>query len=284
MEEITLQQLLEAGCHFGHKAERWHPKARTFIYTEKDGIHVIDLVKTKAGLDRAVSYVRDLVAGGGELLLVGTKRQAQGVLKEEAEHAGAPYFANRWIGGFLTNWDSIKKNIDTCNSMMADRDSGVWKKYPKHEQVKLGRHLGKLQAYYGGVAAMKNPPQAVYIVDIKKEIAAVREAIRTGLPIIAIVDTNTDPTDITYAIPANDDAVGSIQLLTHAIAAAYKEGKELREKSEKKEAHTEIQTPGASSATSVPVNEKESAADPSDTAAPGKKTRGRPKKVTTSAV
>lgn len=230
MEEITLQALLEAGCHFGHKSERWHPKAASFIYTEKDGVHIIDLAKTKAGLEAAVEFVRNTVAGGKEVLLVATKRQAQGVVREEAEKVGAPYFVERWIGGFLTNWDNVKKNLDKVNSLTAEEASGAWKKFPKHEQAKLGRYVTKLKVFYGGVAKVKEIPAAVFIIDIKKEVAAFREAQKMNLPVIAIVDTNSDPTGVDYIIPANDDAVGSIQCLTHVIAEAYKEGKELREK------------------------------------------------------
>lgn len=241
MEEITLQALLEAGCHFGHKAERWHPKASSFIYTEKDGIHIIDLAKTKLGLEEAALFVKDTIAAGGEVLFVGTKRQAKGVVKEEATAAGAPYFAERWIGGFLTNWDSIKKNIDKINRLTKEQEEGGWKKFPKHEQSKLARYLARLKIFYGGVLKLTDVPSALFVVDVRKEDAAVREGKRRELPIVAIVDTNADPTGITHVIPANDDAVGSIQYITHVIAQSYKEGKELREKQEKeKQAKQEV--------------------------------------------
>jgi len=230
MQDITLQALLEAGCHFGHKAERWNPKAGQFIYTEKDGIHIIDLAKTKAGLEAACEYVRTTVAGGGEVLFVGTKRQAQAIIQMEAEAAGAPYFSARWIGGFLTNWDQIKKNIDKIIRMEEDQKSGAWKKFPKHEQVKMGRYLERIKVYYGGVLKLPQVPTALFIVDVKKEIAAVREGQRRGVPIIGVVDTNSDPTGIDYVIPANDDAVGSVSYVVHAVAEAYKEAKDLRSK------------------------------------------------------
>ncbi|MBI2405285.1 30S ribosomal protein S2 [Candidatus Gottesmanbacteria bacterium] len=230
MEEITLQALLEAGCHFGHKAERWHPKAASFIYTEKDGIHIIDLAKTKAGLEAAAGFVKEVTSGGGEVLFVGTKRQASGVVKEEATAVGAPYFVERWIGGFLTNWESIKKNIDKINHLTKEQETGAWKKFPKHEQVKLVRYLARLKVFYGGVLLLTDVPKALFIVDVRKEDAAVREGKRRELPIVAMVDTNADPTGMTYPIPANDDAVGSIQYITHVIAQGYKEGKELRQK------------------------------------------------------
>lgn len=227
MEDITLQQLLEAGCHFGHKAERWNPKASSFIYIKKDGIHIIDLAKTKAGLEAAGAFVRETVASGREVIFVGTKRQAAGVVKQEATAAGAPYFVERWIGGFLTNWDQVKKNIQKILSMEADRASGAWKKFPKHEQVKMGRYLDRIKVYYGGVLSIKEVPAGLIVVDIKKEDPAVREGKRMSVPLIGVVDTNSDPTGIDYVIPANDDAVGSIQFIIHYLAAAYAEGKAL---------------------------------------------------------
>jgi small subunit ribosomal protein S2 len=230
MEEITLQALLEAGCHFGHKAERWHPKAARFIYTKKDGIHIIDLAKTKTGLEAAAAFVKELVSQGKEVIFVGTKRQASGVVKQEVSAVGAPYFVERWIGGFLTNWDQIKKNIDKILKMEADRAAGAWKKLPKHEQVKMGRYLDRIKIYYGGVLSIKAIPQALIVVDVKKEEPAVREGKRVGVPVVGIVDTNSDPTPIDWVIPANDDAVGSIQYIIHALASAYGEGKVLWEK------------------------------------------------------
>lgn len=235
MQDITLQALLEAGCHFGHKAERWNPKADKFIYTKKDGIHVIDLAKTKAGLEVAAEYVKTTVAVGGEVLFVGTKRQAQTILKQEAEAAGAPYFSERWIGGFLTNWDQVKKNIEKINRMEEEQKAGAWKKFPKHEQVKMARYLERIKVYYGGVLKLPNVPVALFIVDVKKEIAAVREGQRRGVAVIGVVDTNSDPTGIDYVIPANDDAVGSVSYIVHVIAEAYKDGKDLRQKQQQAE-------------------------------------------------
>ena len=233
MQDITLQALLEAGCHFGHKAERWHPKASKFIYIEKDGIHIIDLAKTKTGLEAAAEYVRDIVAKGGDILFVGTKRQARGIVKQEAAAVSVPYFSERWIGGFLTNWDQIRKNIEKINRMTTDQASGAWKKFPKHEQSKMARYLERIKIYYGGVLAIAEVPQALFVVDVRKEIAAVREAQRRGVPVIGIGDTNSDPTNIDFVIPANDDAVGSVSFIVHYMAEAYKEGKALYGKLEK---------------------------------------------------
>jgi small subunit ribosomal protein S2 len=235
MQEITLQQLLEAGCHFGHKAERWNPRASTFIYTKKDGIHIIDLAKTKEGLEKAMNFVRDTVAAGGDILFIATKRQAKEVVKEAAKKAGAPYFTERWIGGFLTNWEEIRKNVTKANAMAAEKENGDWKKFPKHEQVKLGHHLDRLNMFYEGVLTIKHQPKAFFVVDVRKEISAVREAKRCDIPVLAIVDTNSDPKDIAYVIPANDDAVGSVTFITNAIAEAYAEGMKLREATAKPE-------------------------------------------------
>ena len=234
MDDITLQQLLEAGCHFGHKSERWHPHAKSFIYTEKDGIHIIDLAATKAGLDRAIGYVKDVVAGGKEIIFVGTKRQAQAIIKQEAADVGAPYFSKRWIGGFLTNFEEVKKNIDNVNRLKIEKEPNAWKKFPKHERSSLARYLDKVTIDYGGVMMVTEVPAAIFVVDVKKEDTAVREAVRVGIPVIGIVDTNSDPSGIDYVIPANDDAVGSVQLIAHVLAGAYKEGKELYQKTENK--------------------------------------------------
>ncbi len=232
MQDITLQALLEAGCHFGHKAERWHPKATEFIYTKKDGVHIIDLAKTKAGLEAACAYIEELVGNGGEVLFVATKRQARGVVKEAVEKVGAPYLTERWIGGFLTNWDGVRKNIQKINRLTDEQATGVWKKYPKHEQTKLAHYLERLKVFYGGVLRFDKLPDALFVVDVKKEDSAVKEAWRRGIPIIAIVDTNANPENIDYVIPANDDAVGSVQYLMNAATQAYADGLAKRQKQE----------------------------------------------------
>lgn len=230
MKDITLEQLLEAGCHFGHKSERWHPKAASFIWAEKDGIHIIDLAKTKAGLDAAMTVLRETAVTGGTALFVGSKRQARSMVKEAAQKSGASYLVQRWIGGFMTNWEGVHKNIQKINNMMADQASGAWKKFPKHEQTKLGRYLDRLNVDYEGVLKLSALPNVIVVVDVRKEQLAVREAHRMGIPVIGIVDTNADPSSIEYVIPANDDAVGSVQLIINALADAYEEGREAAEK------------------------------------------------------
>jgi len=226
MKPILLEELLAAGCHFGHKSERWHPKAHEFIYTEKDGIHIIDLAKTKAGLEEAQNVIVQLVENGKEVLFVGTKRQAKGVVKNAATQAQAPFLVERWIGGFLTNWEAVKKNLDKINKLKFEQETKAWKKFPKHEQVKLARYLTRLGIVYSGVLNLSRIPDAIVVVDVRKEQSAVLEAKRVGIPVIAIVDTNTDPTPIEYAIPANDDAVGSIEYIINALGDAYREARE----------------------------------------------------------
>ena len=226
MQDITLKDLLEAGCHFGHKADRWHPKATEFIYQERGGIHIIDLAKTRSGLLEAAEYIKQFTAEGKKVLFVGTKRQAAGILKEEATRVGAPYISRRWIGGLLTNWDQVHKNLQKIRQLAEEEKTGAWKPYPKHERVKLARYLGRLRQFYGGIELMTDPPSALFIVDVHREIVAVREGMKMGTPIIGVVDTNSDPTGITYVIPANDDAVGSLSIIIKYLAQAFLEGKE----------------------------------------------------------
>lgn len=230
MTDISLTALLEAGCHFGHRAERWHPKASQFIFQTREGIHIIDLVKTRAGLLSAMEYIKQCAQEGKVLLFVATKRQAKGVVAEAAKRAGLPYMTNRWIGGMLTNWEQVKKNIDKVNTMRQEQKNGDWKKFPKHEMIKLEKDLRKLELVYGGVATLTSLPDAVIIIDVRKEDTCIKEAQSKNIPIVAIVDTNADPTPIHYAIPANDDAVGSVEFLVNALASAYIEGKEVGQK------------------------------------------------------
>ena len=234
MREISLIELLEAGCHLGHKVTRWYPKASSFIYQAREGIHIIDLVKTRDWLKRAAEYVFDLGKQGKIFLFIASKRQAKGVASEAAKRADLPYMTNRWIGGFLTNWDEVKKNIERMNTWRKEKSSGGWDKYPKHEIVKLDKLLRKTELIYAGVTDLSNLPDAVFIVDINKEDTALKEATRREIPIVAMVDTNSNPTLAEYPIPANDDAVGSIQYIVNYIADAYIEGKKLGQKAEEK--------------------------------------------------
>lgn len=232
MQEVNLKDLLEAGCHFGHEVKRWHPKAKKFIYTARDHIHIIDLGKTKEGLVNAANFAKNLGLSGKKLLFVGTKRQAKSVILAEARRVSAPYFSQRWVGGFITNWSEIKKSIDKLNKMTQDKESGAWQKFVKHEQRLLDKKRLLLEKFYGGVKSLKDLPDALFIVDVKKEVSAVSEGFIRSIPIIGIVDTNSDPTRIDYPIPANDDAVKSISLIVKYMADAYDEGlQEFKKKS-----------------------------------------------------
>lgn len=230
MKDILLTELLEAGCHFGHKVERWHPKAASFIYQAREGVHIIDLGKTRDALLSAGEFFKDAGQNGKLILFVATKRQAKGVVTEIAKNAGLPYLTNRWIGGFITNWEEVKKNIDKLNKFKKEKMDGGWDKFPKHEIVKLNKELRKLEKVYGGVYDLITPPPVIFIVDCRAEITSLREAIRKNITTVALVDTNCDPTPIDYPIPANDDAVGSIQYIVNYLVAAYLEGRQLKQK------------------------------------------------------
>lgn len=234
MKDISLKDLLEAGCHFGHKVEKWHPKAKEFIYGEREGIHIIDLVKTREGLKKAVEFMQSLGKDGKIVLFVATKRQAKGIVLDAAKRAGLSYLTSRWVGGFLTNWEEVKKNIDKANRMRQELADSIWKKFPKHEQVMLEKELRKLESVYNGVKDLTGIPDAVVIVDIKRELSSLRESAKRGLPVVAIIDTNADPNLVDFPIPANDDAVGSIQFIVNALSDAYLEGKKVGEKKENK--------------------------------------------------
>lgn len=228
MQNIQLKDLLEAGCHFGHEVKRWNPKANTFIYTARNKIHIIDLIKTKAALIKACEFAQKLGEENKRLLFVGTKRQARDIIRSEAERVNCPFFSQRWVGGFLTNWSEIKKNLDKLNKMEEEKAKGDWQVFPKHEQVKLDRERLLLEKFYRGVKMLNEPPDALFIVDIKKESMVVKEGQKKLTPIIAIVDTNSDPAQVDYPIPANDDAVKSVSLIVRFIASAYEEGQSIR--------------------------------------------------------
>lgn len=242
MQPISLKDLLEAGCHFGHQVSRWNPRAKEFIYAERDGVHIIDLAKTKKGLEEAAEFIKTTASHGGTIIFVGTKRQARAIIQEEARASNALYLIERFPGGILTNWSEIKKNLDKLNRMRVEKVDGTWSKFTKKEQLMLSRELLKLEKLYGGVANLKGKPEAIFLVDIKKEEGAVREAVRMEVLTIAIVDTNTNPDAIDYPIPANDDALGSIKFITHYLAEAYKEGTEIFKKTKADQAVKLVQS------------------------------------------
>jgi len=226
MSNVTIETLLEAGCHFGHITRRWNPKMKPYIFMEKNGIHIIDLKKTKEMLDEACSAVSNIVAEAKKGLFVGTKQQIKDIVKQEAERCGAFFVTERWLGGMLTNFVTIRKSVKRLANIEKMETDGTFDKLTKKEKLFLMRERDKLQKVLYGVVEMSRLPGFVYVVDVKKEAIAVKEAKRLGIPIVAIVDTNTDPDPIDYPIPANDDAIKSVQLITKLIADAVIEGEQ----------------------------------------------------------
>lgn len=234
MKDISLQDLLEAGSHFGHQKRRWNPKMKRFIYGERDGVHVFDLVKTKAGLDNAGEFLAGLVRGGGVALFVGTKRQAADIVVETAKRVNMPYVSVRWMGGFLTNWSQLVKSLNKLADYKQKRESGEFKKYTKLEQLLLDREIARLNKFFGGVAGLTKVPDALFVVDTHREEVAVLEAVRMGIPVVGIVDSNADPDIVTHPIPANDDAIKSIELIVTAIGDAIASGQTVEVKAPEK--------------------------------------------------
>ncbi|MER3456221.1 MAG: 30S ribosomal protein S2 [candidate division GAL15 bacterium] len=239
MPVVTMKQLLEAGVHFGHQTRRWNPKMARFIFTERNGIHIIDLQKSVPLFEEAYRFVRDTVAEGGLVLFVGTKKQAQDAIREEAQRAGMPYVSQRWLGGMLTNFHTIRKRVDRLREIEQLRDTGQLDLLPKKEQAKVLDELSRLEKYLGGIKNMNRLPSAVYVVDTRKERIAVLEARKLRIPLVAIVDTNCDPDEIDYPIPGNDDAIRAVRLVTSRIADACLEGLEERRKRVGEELPTE---------------------------------------------
>lgn len=221
-----MKQLLEAGVHFGHQTRRWNPKMAKYIFTERNGIYIIDLQKTVKKLEEAYAFVREIAANGEEILFVGTKKQAQESIKEEAERCNMPYVNARWLGGMLTNFNTIKLRIKRLAQLKAMEENGTFDLLPKKEVVKLKLQIEKLEKFLGGITEMRRMPAAMFVVDPRKEKIAVAEARKLGIPIIAIVDTNCDPDLIDYVIPGNDDAIRAIKLIAGAIADAVLEGRQ----------------------------------------------------------
>ncbi len=226
MSVVSMKQLLEAGVHFGHQTRRWNPKMASYIYTERNGIYIIDLQKTVKKLEEAYNFVRDLAAGGETLLFVGTKKQAQDAIKEEAERVGMYYVNARWLGGMLTNFKTMRTRVERLNQLHKMQEDGTFAMLPKKEVAKLNLEIEKLEKYLGGVKNMKKLPGALFIVDPRKERNAIAEARKLHIPIVAIVDTNCDPDEIDYVIPGNDDAIRAIRLISATMANAVQEGKQ----------------------------------------------------------
>ena len=225
MAVITMKQLLEVGAHFGHQAKRWNPKMKPYIFTERNGIHILDLHQTLEATEKAYEFVREISSEGGKVLFVGTKKQAQDAVKEEAERAGGFYVNHRWLGGLLTNLNTIKTRVKRLKELEEmDADGTLDTAYTKKEAGLLRKEMAKLSKNIGGIKEMKKLPAALFVVDIKKEFLALEEAKKLGIPVIALIDTNVDPELVTYKIPANDDAIRSIKLFSQVIANAVVEG------------------------------------------------------------
>ncbi|KFZ39719.1 MULTISPECIES: 30S ribosomal protein S2 [Thermoactinomyces] len=226
MAVVSMKQLLEAGVHFGHQTRRWNPKMKKYIFTERNGIYIIDLQKTVKMMEQAYNFVRDLAANDGNILFVGTKKQAQEAVKEEATRSNMFYVNHRWLGGTLTNFQTIRKRIERLHELERMEEDGTFDVLPKKEVVLLKKEQAKLEKFLGGIKYMKKLPDAIFVIDPRKERIAVAEARKLNIPIIAIVDTNCDPDEIDYVIPGNDDAIRAVRLFTGKIADAILEGKQ----------------------------------------------------------
>ncbi len=226
MGVVSMKQLLEAGVHFGHQTRRWNPKMAPYIFTERNGIYIIDLQKTVKKLDEAYSFIKSVAENGDTVLFVGTKKQAGDSVKEEALRAGVHYVNARWLGGMMTNFKTIQRRIKRLEQLHQMEEDGTFNLLPKKEVVKLQLEIEKLEKYLGGIKTMKKLPGALFIVDPRKEKIAVAEAKKLGIPIVAIVDTNCDPDDVDYVIPGNDDAIRAVKLIAGAMADAFIEGRQ----------------------------------------------------------
>jgi small subunit ribosomal protein S2 len=225
-----MKQLLEAGVHFGHQTRRWNPKMSRFIFTERNGIHIIDLQKSVPLIEEAYRFVRETVAQGGDVLFVGTKKQAQDAVREEAVRAEQPFVNQRWLGGMLTNFQTIRRRVERLREIEDMGTRGVMDVLPKREQARLAEEAAKLEKFLGGIKAMNRLPAAVYIVDTRQEHIAIAEARKLGIPVVAILDTNCDPDEVDYSIPGNDDAIRAVRLITNRVSNACLEGLEERRK------------------------------------------------------
>ena len=226
MSVVSMKQLLEAGVHFGHQTRRWNPKMSEYIFAERNGIYIIDLQKTVKKLEEAYAFVKEVSENGGEVLFVGTKKQAMDSIREEAIRCGMPFVNARWLGGMLTNFGTIQTRIKRLAQLKAMEQDGTFALLPKKEVIKLNLEIEKLEKFMGGITNMKKQPAALFIVDPRKERIAVAEAHKLGIPIVAIVDTNCDPDEVDYVIPGNDDAIRAVRLIAGAVADAVIEGRQ----------------------------------------------------------
>ncbi len=263
---VTMRQLLDAGVHFGHQTRRWNPKMQRFIFGERNGIYIIDLTQTLAHIESAYTYVRDLVAKGGQVLFVGTKKQAQDSVQSYAERVGMPYVNERWLGGLLTNFETISKRMGKMKEFQRMRSSGELDVMPKKEALLISRELAKLERNLNGIRDLTRPPDAVFVLDTKKEHIAVAEANKLKLPVIAVVDTNCDPDVIQFVIPGNDDAIRSGELMCRIISDAVLEGRYMARGKTASKSQPEIETPTANGAPAEAAPAVEAAPAPAEAA------------------
>jgi len=228
----SLTKLLKAGVHFGHTSRRWNPKMASFIFAKKSGVHIFDLAETRKHLSQACQFLHDVAKEGGTIIFLGTKRQAQGIIKTEAERCGAMYITERWLGGTLTNFEQVRKSAERLIDLEKRMKEGEFDHYTKKERLDIERQIGKLERMVGGIRKLEDKPDALFIVDVRRERTAVREATRVGVPVAAVVDSNSDPESITYPIPGNDDALRSISILVGTVANAIELGYQAQEKAE----------------------------------------------------
>ncbi|CAN5175486.1 30S ribosomal protein S2 [soil metagenome] len=274
MSVVSMRELLEAGVHFGHQTRRWNPKMRRFLFTERGGIYIIDLQQTLSLLEQAHAFARNIAERGGSVLFVGTKKQAQDSVAEQAKRVEMPYVNHRWLGGLLTNWRTISERLERLHELRRRKDEGQLDLLPPKERIAMEAELEKLEANLGGVADMKRLPDAVFVVDLKKEQLAIREARRLGLPVIGLVDTNCDPDDADYVIPGNDDAIRSCGLIVKVLADGIAAGKSLVTETEISQTNGRVEDPVGTPDVEPPAPEPEevsteAAAEPQPEPAPG---------------
>jgi small subunit ribosomal protein S2 len=272
MAVVSMRELLEAGVHFGHQTRRWNPKMRRFIFAERGGIYIIDLQQTQQLLEEAHEFAKNLAGRGGSVLFVGTKKQAQDAVESQAKRVGMPYVNHRWLGGLLTNWRTISDRIDRLHDLRRLRDDGQLELLPPKERIAMLAELEKLEANLGGVADMKRQPEAMFVLDLRKEQLAVREARRLGMPIIALVDTNCDPDEADYVVPGNDDAIRSCDLIARVIADGIAEGKQKVSPAEMSAPSAEPSAPADQPAEEAAVAEEAGAPEPATAPATAEET------------
>jgi len=281
MAVVSMRELLEAGVHFGHQTRRWNPKMKRFIFAERSGIYIIDLQQTLALLEEAHDFARNLAERNGTILFVGTKKQAQDSIEEQAKRVGMPYVNHRWLGGLLTNWRTISDRIDRLHDLRRQKEEGQLELLPAKERIAMLAELEKLESNLGGVADLRKQPDAAFIVDLRKEQLAVREARRLGMPVIALVDTNCDPDESDYPIPGNDDAIRACSLITRVIADGIEAGKQ---KVAPQEMVQDLQPEAEQAAPEEPAAEQQASAEaemPPQDEASADPTPQEPQEVTT---